>query len=153
MIAVGELAPPFLGTASDGSRVDSSAYHGRPLLLYFYPKANTAGCSMEARGFAEHYQDLQKAGIALVGVSVDSVDAQKRFSDRCEVPFPLIADRDKSISRLYGVLGFLGVARRVTFFIGSDGRVREVVEGILPGPHVRRAVELARAPSAGTAPP
>lgn len=145
MLATGAIAPTFVGTTAEGQPLDFAGYRGRPVVLYFYPKANTAGCTLEARGFAENYPELQRAGIAVVGVSVDSVEAQKSFSEKCGVPFPLVADHDRSVAKLYGVLGFLGVAKRVTFFIDPDGKVVEVVEGLRPGPHVQRAVERARA--------
>jgi thioredoxin-dependent peroxiredoxin len=141
MLGVGEEAPEFSGTTADGSLVNLSSFRGRPLVLYFYPKANTTGCTIEARGFTEHYAEFQRAGVAVVGVSVDSVDAQKSFAERCSVPFPLVADHDKSIAKRYGVLGFLGVAKRVTFFVEPNGQVAEVVEGLMPGPHLRRALE------------
>lgn len=150
MIAAGELAPSFVGTAADGTALDFAAYRGRPVVLYFYPKANTTGCTAEARAFTLNYPELEKAGIALVGVSVDSVEDQKSFSQKCGLPFPLVADHDKSIAKQYGVLGLLGFSKRVTFFIEPDGRVAEVVQGMLPGPHVRRAVERARARAGAT---
>jgi thioredoxin-dependent peroxiredoxin len=150
MIAVGETAPTFVGTTGSGERIDFAGYRGRSVVLYFYPKAHTAGCAAEARGFAEHFRELQQAGIDVVGVSVDTVEAQKSFAEKCQVPFPLVADRDKAVARLYGVLGFLGIAKRVTFFIGADGQVQEVVQGMLPGPHVSRAIERARATTPGT---
>jgi thioredoxin-dependent peroxiredoxin len=143
MIAVGDTAPDFQGTTGDGTPLRLSAYRGRPLVLFFYPKAHTTGCRLETRGFAEQYPELQRAGIDVVGVSVDSVEDQKSFAAECGAAFPLVADRDKSIARAYGVLGFLGLARRVSFFIGPDGRVEDVVDGLRPGPHVARAVERA----------
>jgi len=146
MIEAGALAPPFTGTTADGAPLDFSTYRGKPVILYFYPKANTTGCSIEARGFAQNYPELQKAGIEVVGVSVDSVTDQKSFAEKCGVPFPLVADKDKTIAKQYGVLGILGMAKRVTFFVGPDGRVAEVVQGMTPGPHLRRALERARAP-------
>jgi peroxiredoxin Q/BCP len=145
VLEVGELVPPFVGTSASGTPIDSSSYRGKPLVLYFYPKANTTGCTVEARGFTENYPELRKAGIAVIGVSVDSVEDQKRFAEKCGVPFPLVADKDRSIAKKYGVLGFLGMAKRVTFFVAPDGRVEEVVQGLLPGPHLRRALERARA--------
>jgi thioredoxin-dependent peroxiredoxin len=153
MIGVGEMAPDFRGTTGTGATLELASYRGRPLVLYFYPKAGTTGCSIEARGFAEQYPELQRAGIDVVGVSVDSVEAQHRFAARCAVPFPLVADRDKSIARRYGVLGILGMARRVTFFVGPDGRVEEVVEGLHPGPHLQRAWARARATAPPSPPP
>ncbi len=147
MLAVGEQAPDFTGATADGSSLSLSSLRGRPVVLYFYPKANTAGCTLEARGFTEHYPEFQRAGVAVIGVSVDSVDAQKSFVDKCSIPFPLVADHDRSIARRYGVLGLLGVAKRVTFFLDTNGRVSDRVEGMLPGPHVRRALDRIQAPS------
>lgn len=146
MLAVGQEAPDFSGTIADGSRLTLSSLRGRPVVLYFYPKANTTGCTLEARGFTEHYPEFQRAGVAIVGVSVDSTEAQKSFADKCSIPFPLVADRDKSIARQYGVLGLLGIAKRVTFFLDANGRVTDVVEGMMPGPHVQRALTKFAAP-------
>jgi thioredoxin-dependent peroxiredoxin len=143
MIAVGENAPDFQGPTGDGTPLTLSSYRGRPVVLFFYPKAHTSGCRAETRGFAEHYPELQGAGIAVVGISVDSVADQKSFAAECGAAFPLVADHDGSIARAYGVLGVFRVARRVTFFVGPDGRVEDVVEGLRPGPHVARAVERA----------
>jgi peroxiredoxin Q/BCP len=146
MLAVGEIAPDFTGTASDGTRFSLASTRGRPLILFFYPKANSRGCSMEARGFAEHYAEFQATGTAVVGVSVDDVAAEKRFVDECHLPFPVVSDADKAISRRYGVLSLLGFARRVTFFLDGDGRVADLVEGLNPGPHVQAAVRRAGNP-------
>ena len=147
MIGVGESAPDFSGTTADGTRLELASYRGRPLVLFFYPKANSAGCTVETRGFAQNYPEFEKAGVAVIGLSVDSVEEQREFATKCGAPFPLVADRDKSIARQYGVLGLLGVAKRATFFVGADGRVQEVVEGLLPGPHLRRALERLRGPA------
>jgi thioredoxin-dependent peroxiredoxin len=148
MIETGSAAPDFRGTTQDGKPIALSAYRGRPVVLYFYPKANTTGCTLEARGFAEHYPDLQKAGAEVIGVSVDSIESQKSFSEKCHLPFPLVADRDKSIAKQYGVLGLLGIAKRVTFLLDANGKVVERVEGMMPGRHVERAVARLAAPAA-----
>lgn len=153
MIAIGGAAPTFVGTTASGEKFDLASLWGRPFVLYFYPKANTTGCSIEARGFAEHYPELTKAGLEVIGVSVDSVEDQKDFAEKCGVPFRLIADRDRSIAKLYGVLSVFGVAKRVTFFVGADGRVQDVVQGMLPGPHLARATEWGRKSSAPASPP
>jgi len=145
MLERGALAPSFVATTDSGARIDFSGFRGRRVVLYFYPKASTTGCTMEAKGFADHYPELERAGIAVIGVSVDSVEDQHRFSENCRLPFPLVADADKAVARQYGVLGLLGIAKRVTFFVGPDGRIEEVVQGMLPAPHVRRAIERARA--------
>ena len=152
MIEVGAPAPEFVGTSQSGAPLDLASFRGRSIVLYFYPKANTTGCTMEARGFAEHYPDLEKAGYAVIGVSVDTVESQRSFAEKCRLPFWLVADHDKAIAKRYGVLGLFGIAKRVTFFIGPDGRVEEVVQGMLPGPHVARAVARARGRSAASPP-
>jgi thioredoxin-dependent peroxiredoxin len=141
MLPAGAEAPDFTGAVADGPPLTLSSLRGRPVLLYFYPKANSFGCSIEARGFSEHYAEFRAAGITVVGVSVDSIESQQRFAEKCTIPFPLIADRDGSIAKRYGVLGLFGLAKRVTFFIGPDGRIAEVVSGLSPGPHLRRALE------------
>ena len=146
MLSAGAEAPDFTGPTADGTPFTLSSLRGRPVVLYFYPKANSPGCTVEARGFTEHFPELDRAGVAVVGVSADTVEAQSRFREKCAIPYPLIADRDRSIARRYGVLGLLGTAKRVTFFLNADGRVVEVLEGILPGPHVRRALERFVAP-------
>lgn len=147
MLSVGTEAPDFTGTTAEGSAFTLSSLKGRPVVLYFYPKANTPGCTIEARGFTEHYSEFARAGVAVVGVSVDSVEDQEKFREKCAIPYPLVADHDRSIARAYGVLGLLGVAKRVTFFLDPGGRVVDRVEGLLPGPHVRRAVERLGSPS------
>lgn len=146
MLSVGQEAPDFTGTTADGTPLALASLRGRPVVLYFYPKANSLGCSIEARGFAQQFPEFQKAGIAVIGVSVDSVESQRSFVEKCGIPFPLVADHDRSIARRYGVLGLLGVAKRVTFFLDANGRVAEVVSGMAPGPHLRRALERIPAP-------
>ena len=144
MLAVGATAPQFTGTTSDGSVFSLASTRGRSVVLYFYPKADTPGCTAEARGFTEHYEEFRRKGITVVGVSVDNVAAQRSFVEKCQIPYPLVADHDKSIARQYGVLGLLGYAKRVTFFIDPDGRVAQVVEGMTPGPHLKAALERVR---------
>jgi|SRR5580700_5910557 peroxiredoxin Q/BCP len=148
MIEVGEEVPEFEGAREDGSPIALASFLGHPVILFFYPKANSGGCSLEARGFAEHFAEFQSQGIAVIGVSVDSVDEQRRFAETCQLPFPLVADADRVIAKKYGVLGLLGIAKRVTFFVDAKGIVVDRTEGMLPGPHVQRAVERL-SPAAG----
>jgi len=151
MLRRGDPAPSFSGTTNEGRVFSIDAARGRPLIVFFYPKAGTPGCTAEARGFAEHYAELRDAGVSVVGVSVDSVESQSKFAADCRLPFPLVSDPERSVARAYGVLGLLGFARRTTFFVGADGRIDEVVQGMLPGPHVRRALQRFRQDSAGRA--
>ena len=148
MLAVGEVAPDFSVRMPDGSSRPLSSYRGRPVVIYFFPKANTAGCTRETRGFAERYPEFQRLGIDVVGVSVDSVEADAEFGAKCGAQFPVVGDPTKEVARAYGVMGLLGVARRVTFLLDANGRVVEVVEGVLPFRHLTAAAEWA---SRGTA--
>lgn len=148
MVKVGDPSPSWSGVASNGARLSDATFRGRPLLLYFYPKAGTSGCTLETRQFAVHTPEFEKAGVAIVGVSVDPVEKQQRFAADCAASFPLVADTDKSIARSFGVLGLLGMARRVTFWVGPDGRVEEIFEGMMPGPHIEKALaRLSRTPA------
>lgn len=148
MRSVGETAPDFSAPTSRGDLLRFDSYRGRPVVLYFYPKSGTAGCTLEANEFARQYPAFERAGVAIVGVSVDSVESQRRFSEACRLPFPLVADPDREIARRYGTLGLFGVSKRVTFWIGPDGRIEVVLSGMLPAPHVRWALErLSRMPS------
>lgn len=132
--------PAFRGLRDDSSPFDSTSLHGRPYVLFFYPRANSLGCTREAKGFAEIAPELERAGVSLVGVSVDPASAQRSFAERCRLPFPLIADADRAVARSFGVLGAFGVARRVTYLVGADGELLETVRSPLPKEHVRRVV-------------
>ena len=140
MLDAGDVAPSFRATAADGSPISLDDFRGRPLVLFFYPKAGSPGCTRETEGFVGAYEALHAAGVALLGVSVDTTSSQARFAVRCQVPFPLVADHDGSVARSYDVLGLLGLARRVTFLLDADGVVREVIRSPFPRVHVRRAV-------------
>jgi thioredoxin-dependent peroxiredoxin len=140
MISVGDLAPAITATTDRGVPFSLAGLRGHPVVLFFYPKAGSLGCTLEAKGFAREYDRLRAGGVDVVGVSVDPVDAETRFAQACDLPYPLVADPSGEIARAYGVFGRFGVARRVTFFLGPDGRVEEIVEGMLPGQHLRRTV-------------
>jgi thioredoxin-dependent peroxiredoxin len=154
VITAGELAPDFTAPREDGTPFRFSSVRGSSTILFFYPRANSLGCTVETRAFADHFAEIQAAGVSVVGVSVDPVAAQKSFATKCAVDFPLVADTDRAIAKAYGVLGFLGFARRVTFFVDAAGRVEEVVEAIGPHSHVKRALErIGHLPAAGLGEP
>lgn len=137
----GEPAPEFTVRSSDGSEVSLRDFRGRPMVLFFYPKASSPGCTREAGAFARSFGEFQRAGVSVVGVSVDPPGAQARFAERCQLPFPLLSDPDGEVARSYGVLGRWGLARRVTFLLDADGSVVEVVRSPFPAIHARRALE------------
>jgi len=138
MVAIGEKAPDFDAQDHSGTAFRFSSTRGAPVVLYFYPKADTPGCTIEAKGFRDVYPDFAAKNVRVVGVSTDECAEQQAFRDKYGLPFPLIADHDKKVASLYGVLGPHGNARRVTFLIDPQGTVREVVEGA-PDVHVQRA--------------
>jgi len=139
MIAVGDPAPDFEAPNQDGTPFRLSSLRGTPVVLYFYPEADTPGCTIESKGFQKHLPEFAKRGIRVVGVSVDGCPAQLAFARKYGLEFPLIADSTKEVSSRYGVLGPRGKARRVSFFIDRDGKVVEVVDTSSADPHVARA--------------
>lgn len=124
---VGEFAPAFSATSDDGRRVDLAALRGRWVVLYFYPKASSYGCSIEAQRFEAALPEFERHGASVIGVSTDTEAAQAKFREKCSLSFALLPDGDKSIARAYGVMGgltgLLGVADRQTFLIDPQGRV------------------------------
>ncbi len=153
MPAPGDTAPDFEGVDASGRPFRLASLRGAPVILYFYPKANTPGCTTEAREFTQHHAEFARRGIHLVGVSVDSVEAQSAFAAKCAVPFPLIADADRSIARRYEVLGTFGLARRTTFLLDAELRVEKVVESMRVGPHIAAARAWADQPPRGPTTP
>lgn len=150
MIAVGEPAPDFEAPDSAGRSLRLSSLRGRKVLLYFFPKAFTAGCAAETRQFGVLAPALAERGILVLGISVDPAETQRRFAVSCKATFPLLSDATKAISRSYGVLSVLGVAKRVSFLIDEAGVVRGTKSSVLPGPHLDWAEGLR---TGGSAPP
>ncbi|HXQ79497.1 MAG: peroxiredoxin [Thermoplasmata archaeon] len=139
MVAVGDTAPDFTEPNQDGTPFRFSSLKGSPVVLYFYPKADTPGCTVEAKGFRDFHKEFLAQNVKIVGVSVDDCPAQKAFADKYTLPFPLIADTSKKVTRAYGVLNPRGAARRVTFLIDGQGKVLEVVDSSTAEEHVAKA--------------
>ena len=138
MVGVGEPAPDFEGPSSLGGQFKLSAQKGRSVVVYFFPQADTPGCTIETKAFRDVQPEFEKRKVTIVGISTDTPDEESHFANKCGIPFGLVADPDKAISKSYGVVGPSGRARRVTFLIGPDGRVLETVEG-KPLEHVEKA--------------
>ena len=138
----GEKAPVFQSTSDDGRVVSLGDYAGRNVILYFYPKANTPGCTNEATEFRDRIAKFDALNTAIVGCSGDSVEAQAKFKGKYKLNFPLLADTDRKVIKAYNAarmksfLGktFLGIAR-ITFWIGPDGAVRRVWEKVTAKGH------------------
>jgi thioredoxin-dependent peroxiredoxin len=139
MVAIGDAAPDFEAPNQDGTPFRLSSLKGSPVVLYFYPKADTPGCTIEAKGFRDVYGEFTSKKVAVVGVSTDDCPEQKAFMDKYGLPFPLIADAKQDVARAYGVLGPHGTARRATFLIDAGGKVIDIVDGVPPDQHVARA--------------
>mgnify|MGYP001141554061 CR=1 FL=1 len=123
----GDKAPEFSARSWDGSTVSLNDYKGdRDVVLFFYVRDNTSGCTREARALRDIADELGKRGVAIVGVSTNSIESHARFAENNELPFPLLADEDGSIAEDYGVLRSTGTAERSTFLIGRDGRLQFV---------------------------
>ena len=133
---IGDMAPEVLGRDEQGREIKLSDYRGRKLILYFYPKDNTSGCTAEACSLRDHHQELQAAGYEVVGVSKDSAASHVKFKEKYALPFPLIADVDQSLLETMGAWGekvmygkkSVGTIR-TTFLIDEEGRITEIFAG------------------------
>jgi len=142
MIEQGSQAPDFELPDQDGHAVKLSDYRGQPVVVYFYPKADTPGCTTQACGVRDHRADYSRAGAMVLGISADPVAKVKRFHDKQALNFPLLADEDHSVAETYGVWvqksmygrTFWGV-QRATFIIDSDGSVASVIPKVSPKTH------------------
>ena len=141
-VKVGERAPDFTLPDADGKDVRLADFAGRPVVLYFYPKDDTPGCTKEACTFRDQYQDFQDAGAAVLGVSSDSSESHRKFAARHRLPFPLLADRGGKVRKRYGVPATLGLMPgRVTFVIDAGGVVRHAFNSQLDATrHVEEAL-------------
>jgi len=138
----GDKAPAFTAATSGGGRLSLTDFKGQHVVLYFYPRDDTPGCTKEACGFRDHFAAFTKKGVVVLGVSVDPVKSHDKFVQKFKLPFTLIADEDKKIVRAYGVWGekvfmgrkYLGT-HRVTFLIGPDGRIKKIWPTVKPEEH------------------
>ena len=134
----GMPAPQFSLTSQEGSLVQLSDLRGKWVVLYFYPKDFTSGCTLEAHNFQRDLAKYEKLNAAIIGVSVDSVDSHKSFCTKEGLDFRLLADTEHKVSALYGSLGeYQGkpIATRNTFIINPDGKIVKVFEGVKPATH------------------
>ncbi|HEX2922380.1 MAG TPA: thioredoxin-dependent thiol peroxidase [Bacteroidales bacterium] len=145
----GMKAPDFRGYDQDGNEVKLSDFAGKKLVLYFYPKDNTPGCTAEACNLRDNYKELLEKGFAVVGVSADNEKSHKGFAGKYNLPFPLIADTSKKIMDDYGVFGekklygktFLGV-QRTTFIIDEEGTIEKIIKKVQTSDHTQQILKL-----------
>ena len=131
---IGDKAPEILGLNENGEEIRLSNYQGKKIVLYFYPKDSTSGCTTEACNLRDNYTELRRAGYEVVGVSVDSAASHQKFIAKHELPFPLIADTDKTLVEAFGVWGeksmygrkYMGTFR-TTFIINEEGIIERIL--------------------------
>ena len=156
---IGAQAPEFRLTDQYGKPHSLADYRGRWLVLYFYPKDDTPGCTTEACAFRDDIRRLRQMHVALLGISLDSVASHRKFAEKYGLPFPLLADTGGEVSKAYGALWSLGpirFARRHSFIIDPQGRVARVYRSVEAGQHseevIRDLTALGAADGAGAAP-
>ncbi len=144
----GDPAPDFTGRDQDGNPISLHDFRGKKLILYFYPKDNTSGCTAEAINLKENYEILKKHGFEVIGVSTDDEKSHRKCVEKYDLPFPLIADTDKKIVNLYGVWGpkkFMGReyegTHRTTFVIDEEGRIRKIIDKVRTKDHAQQILE------------
>lgn len=143
-LKVGDKAPDFKLPDANGKFYSLSDYYGKnPVVLYFYPKASTPGCTKQACGIRDDWSKFEKNGIQVFGVSVDSKEAIKKFIDEYGLNFPLLSDKEKKVCKSYGVLNLLGFAKRVTFIIDKEGRIAHIIDNVDVNTHSKDVFEIA----------
>ncbi len=148
LVSEGDPAPAFTLQATDGQRVSLSAYRGTSVILYFYPRDNTPGCTREACGFRDTLSRFTKANAVILGVSRDSVDSHQRYTEKFTLPFPLLSDPDAAVCKAYGVYkqkSLYGTTswgiERTTFIINANGRIAAVFPRVKVDGHVDTVLE------------
>jgi peroxiredoxin Q/BCP len=145
--SVGQIAPTFSLPASTGQTFDlADLVAKKRVVLYFYPKADTSGCTVEACGFRDAAADYKKAGVVVLGISPDPIEKVKKFAEKYTLNFPLLADADHAVCERYGVWQHWG-ALRVTFIIGKGGKIEHVFEKVKPAGHEAQVLEWIRSGS------
>jgi thioredoxin-dependent peroxiredoxin len=155
---VNDKAPDFTLQDENGKEIALKALRGKTVVLYFYPRADTPGCTIEACEFRDSYKKMQKTGAVLLGISPDTPKAQKKFQDKFTLPFTLLADADKKVAEAFGVMKeknmygkkVWGVAR-TTFIIGPDGKIQHIFEKVKPEGHAEEVLAYLKESAKGAA--
>ncbi len=148
MVKEGSTAPAFDTRDGEGNSVRLKDLRGQKVVLYFYPKDDTPGCTKEACSFRDAFADFKKAGIKVLGISTDNEASHKKFARKFDLPFTLLTDTDHSISEAYGTYGqkkfmgrsYMGVHRK-TFLIDKKGKIKKIFEKVKPDEHAREVLE------------
>lgn len=136
-LKVGDMAPDFTAKSQDGKEVHLSAMRGKPVVVYFYPKDETPGCTKQACGFRDAWNDLDKKGVQLVGVSADSDESHKKFIEHYKLPFVLVSDSDGKLASLFGVPFRGGMTMRQTIVIDAEGKIKKIYREVDVATHAK----------------
>ncbi len=143
-IAEGAEAPDFSLQGSDGKKHSLSEYRGKYLVLYFYPKDNTPGCTIEARGFTAHASDIRALGAEIVGVSKDTIDSHAKFVEKQNLGITLLSDPESTTIKAYGAYGNRGIfgvgTLRKTFIVSPDGKIAKIFDKVKPVGHAEEVI-------------
>lgn len=148
-LKTGDKAPVFEGTDQNGKTISLNDFKGKKVAIYFYPKDNTPGCTVQACNLRDNYEVLMGKGIQVIGVSADSAASHQKFIDKFDLPFPLIADEDRKVIEQFGVWGpkkFMGKVydgiHRTTFLIDEDQKIAGVIEKVNTKDHANEILEI-----------
>jgi len=144
---VNDKAPAFSLLDQDGNKVSLKDFTGKTVVLFFYPKADTPGCTVEACGFRDTYKKIQATGTVILGISADTSAKQKKFEEKFKLPYPLLADTEKKVCESFGVIQeksmygkkYMGIAR-MTFIIGPTGKIQHIYEKVKPEGHAEEVL-------------
>lgn len=142
-LSVNDTAPDFTIEDAFGKSYTLSEFRGTPVVIYFYPKANTSGCTKQACGVRDSRNKFEENNIIVLGISVDSKEAIAEFIEDYQLNFPLLSDGNKNVSRAFGVLNDFGVASRVTFIIDREGKIAKIIRDVNVETHAGEVLEFA----------
>ena len=144
-LEIGDKSPNFVALDQEGNTIKLEDYKGRKLILFFYPKASTPGCTMEVKNLRDNYKELQDKGYELLGVSADSAKRQQNFINKNELPFPLLVDEEKEVIKAFGIWGpkkFMGREyegiHRTTFVIDENGIIKDIIKKVKTKDHANQ---------------
>ena len=157
-ISINDKAPEFTLPDQNGEEVALKDFRGKYVVLYFYPRADTPGCTIEACEFRDSYRKIQNTGAVILGISPDQPKAQKKFEEKYKLPFTLLGDADKKVGNAYGVIQeknmygkkVMGVAR-TTFIIGPDGKIKQIFSKVKPEGHAEEVLAYLKSAEKGAA--
>jgi thioredoxin-dependent peroxiredoxin len=155
---INDKAPDFTLQDENGNEVSLKSLRGKTVVLYFYPRADTPGCTVEACAFRDTYKQIQKTGVVLLGISPDTPKAQKKFQEKFHLPFSLLADADKEVAEQFGVVQeknmygkkVMGIAR-TTFVIGPEGKIQHIFPKVKPEGHASEILAYLKESAKGAA--